>query len=177
MSVFSLYAMPTHLRPSMSYKGLSSGVFETPKTFKDRVYLTDIVDTFRTVVFNGSNDADLKLLWRKGYFPWRIRVKLYGGSIVLTGKLFGESSWNSAVLMQFKNLDDVRNSQLKGMLEEFVTALNRPPYESPYWTDETWQNFTKTQKISRVSVEDGWAEYLSVLEEDEEKDEELSVKD
>ncbi|UCH89841.1 MAG: hypothetical protein JSV49_04140 [Thermoplasmata archaeon] len=163
MSVFSLYAMPNHLRPSTSYKSLSKGLFETPKTFTDRIYLTDVADTLRQVISSNCGDASIKILWRRSYFPWRIRIKLYGGTILLTGKVYGESSWASAITMQFKNLDGVLNTHLKTIIEQFVGTLGRLPYESPYWTDETWQKFSRAHKLSRNKVETDWSKYIEVL--------------
>ena len=163
LSSFSLYAMPNHLRPSTSYKGLVKGNLETPRNFTDRIYLTDIVDTFFSVLNKRINDVNFKILWHRGYFPWRIRIRIPQGSILLTGKVYGESTWNSAVTMQFKNMDPASNGELTLALEGFVKKLGRPPYDSPYWTEETWQQFTKAHKTARRRVEESWAEYLSVL--------------
>jgi hypothetical protein len=152
--------MPNHLRPSTSYKALSSGRFETPKTFKDRIYLTDVADVLKQVILRSNEVSEIKLLWRKGYFPWRLRIKILGGSILLTGKLYGDSSWTSSVLMQFKNLEGAARPKIDRLLKEYVAELGRLPYDSPYWTDEVWKKFGRTQKLTRIKIEEAWAGYV-----------------
>ena len=159
--------MPNHLRPSTSYKGLVKGNLETPRNFTDRIYLTDIADSLISVLQKNITDVNFKILWHRGYFPWRIKIRLLNGTILLTGKMYGDSTWTSAVTMLFKNLEPASNGEIKSVMKGFVEKLGRPPYESPYWTDDTWLSFTRTHKIARRRVEESWAEYISVLNKDD----------
>jgi len=138
---------------------------ETPRTFTDRIYLTDIVDIIWKVISEAETGAEIQLLWRKRYFPWRMKLTLYGGSILLSSKLFGESSWTSTVEMQFSDFNGSYAVRIDDIIQKFVIALGRPPYESPYWDDITWQKFSDSTNISRQQVQTYWSRYLEALEE------------
>jgi hypothetical protein len=155
--------MPNHLRPSISYRGLLKGQFETPKTFTDRIYLTDVVETLWGVVEDAGLDAKIQILKRKGYFPWKIRIILFNGNIILSSRLYGDTTWSSAVSMQFNNFDDNHNDQIKIVLERFVEGLGRLPYESPYWTEDIWKEFSRVHNMKMYRVESAWAKYCGKL--------------
>ena len=156
--------MPNHLRPSMSYKGLSASRLETPRTFTDRIYLTDIVEKFWEAVSGNDGSASIKLLWRKRYFPWRIKIQLPEGSILLSSKLLGDSSWSSVIEMRFSDFEGNGSATIDKVLEAFVASLGRPPFESQYWDDKLWQKFAETNGITRQHVEAGWERFLEALE-------------
>jgi hypothetical protein len=159
--------MPNHLRPSKSYKGLTRNRLESPTTFKDRIYLTDIVDSFWQVFSEHYPDVSIGILWRKRYFPWRIQIERRGdGHLLMAGKLYGESTWTSAVELQFNDLNGGSGTDLDTLLERFVELLGRPPYESPYWDDDVWQKFTEETGIKRSKIEGEWAKYLGILEDE-----------
>jgi hypothetical protein len=148
----------------MSYKGLSASRLETPRTFTDRIYLTDIVENLWEEAFKINGGASIRLVWRKRYFPWRISIELLGGKILLSSKLLGDSSWTSVIEMQFTDFEGGGAEKIGSLMENFVAVLGRPPYESQYWDDGIWHKFTETSGITRQQVEGDWAKYISILE-------------
>ena len=154
--------MPNHLRPSRSYKGLTKGMMESPRTFKDRIYLTDVVDSLWQVVSTGYPGMSVEILWRKRYFPWRIKIQRdCGGHILLEGRLIGDTTWASVVEMRFNGLEAGGGMRIDDVLEAFVQRLGRPPYETPYWTDEIWSRFLGQKQLARQTVEAAWASNFS----------------
>lgn len=97
---------------------------------------------------------------RKGYFPWKIRIKIDDANILLQSRIYGDTTWASAVKIIFDVPNDLHLKQFRMILKDFISGLQRLPYESPYWTDETWQKFREANDTTRRQVENSWAVYL-----------------
>jgi hypothetical protein len=144
----TLWLIPVHVRPVVSYEGLSTGVLRDPTTGLDRFNLTDVGEAFfRNLPPMGF---DIKLKGVDLPFPWEMVFKHHGDpKASLRGVRIGASTFRSIFKLLFENEEAIRETVLST-----IGSLERDPLDSPYWDDETWEVFQYQFRMDKASVKD-----------------------
>jgi hypothetical protein len=142
----TLWLIPVHVRPVVSYEGLTSGLLRDPATGLDRFNLTDVGESlFKNL---SSNGFDIKLKGVDLPFPWEMVFKLEGEpKASLRGIRVGPSTYRSIFKLMFEE-----DRSTSGPVLSTVTSLGRDPLDSPYWDDVTWELFLGQFKMDRSKV-------------------------
>ncbi|MBN1538555.1 MAG: hypothetical protein JW939_00285 [Candidatus Thermoplasmatota archaeon] len=144
----TLWLIPVHVRPVVSYEGLTGGGIRDPVTGLDRFNLTDVGEAFYRNLPSVGFHVRLKSVELP--FPWEMIFSLYEEPTVsLKGLRIGPSTFRSIFRLIFEDEPSVRKFVIST-----VMSLSRDPLESPYWDDETWEVFQHRFRMSRANVVD-----------------------
>ena len=152
----TLWFIPNHMRPSFSIKALHKGAFEKPGSFRDRIYLTDVVDALWRCAQPFAGGTALSLLSHKDYFITRADIAMPGVGVEIEGHRLGLSSWSSAFRVKLMG-DEPR---VKGYLQKVLASLGRMPLNAPYWGQGEWDALQRQNSQDRASLVDDWKRAL-----------------
>jgi hypothetical protein len=142
----TIWLIPVHVRPVVSFEGLKRNEIIDPAMGLDRFNLTDVGDAF----FQVFNEAGADII-TKGVelpFPWEMVFKVdKEPKASLRGLKVGPSTYRSIFKLVFFEGDD-----LNGLIRNILDRIGRDTLESPYWDDGTWQLFQKLYKLSKNNV-------------------------
>ena len=142
----TIWLIPVHVRPVVSFEGLGNGEVKDPTTGLDRFNLTDIGD----VLFRQFTAIGAEIVF-KGVelpFPWEIVFKINKEpKASLKGLKVGPSTYRSIFKLIFFEGDDVYT-----IIKDCLDEIGRDVLDSPYWDDPTWQQFQKVYKLQRDKV-------------------------
>ncbi|MGA1820185.1 MAG: hypothetical protein ACMUHU_04160 [Thermoplasmatota archaeon] len=142
----TVWLIPVHVRPVISYDGLLRGNLEDPASGLDRFNLTDVGEAFYKT-FHG-NGAEIRLKNLELPFPWEMVFKVEGDpKASLRGVKVGPSTYRSIFKLLYSDEAPVRE-----MVRESLSLIGRDPLDSPYWDDVNWQLFQGALKLSRDSI-------------------------
>ncbi|MGA1822877.1 MAG: hypothetical protein ACMUIG_10160 [Thermoplasmatota archaeon] len=136
----TIWIIPRHVRPVVSYDKLRKSRIETARSGLDRLNLTDIGDAVLTSWikrggFVRLESADLP-------FPWSASLSYQREDHArMTGMMIMGSTFRSIFRM-----DVLKNGNI---LDDGIRRLGRDPLISPYWNDETWKEFHSMTGITR----------------------------
>jgi hypothetical protein len=142
----TLWLIPLHVRPVISYEGLIRSVLRDPATGLDRFNLTDVGEAFFRNL--SSSGFDLKIKGVDLPFPWEMIFKLHGEpKVSLRGIRVGPSTYRSIFKLIFEE-----EGTVSGLVLSTVRSMGRDPLDSPYWDDSTWEIFQGQFKMDRDSI-------------------------
>ncbi|MGA1792905.1 MAG: hypothetical protein ACMUHM_03050 [Thermoplasmatota archaeon] len=142
----TVWLIPVHVRPVISYDGLLEGNLKDPASGLDRFNLTDVGEAFYKTF--RENGAELKLKSVELPFPWEMVFKVDGDpKASLRGIKVGPSTYRSIFKLLYSDEGPVRN-----MVRDCLSSIERDPLDSPYWDDANWQTFQKLLRMSRDSI-------------------------
>jgi hypothetical protein len=144
------------MKPSHSIKGLRKGSFEKPRSFRDRIYLTDVGEALWQAALGISPDARLSLLSHRNYMLTRATITAGSLSVHVEGYTVGRSSFTSAFRVSIVG----EQGSIGTFLGRVVGSLDRTPFTSPYWGDPEWGALEKEHLVTRESIRDGWRKAL-----------------
>lgn len=144
MDEVSLWIIPIHVRPVVSYENMKrKNKLTSAKTGLDRLNLTDVGEKILGTWIQGGGSVDL--LDADLPYPWKASLRRSSVEYArMSGMVVGGSTFRSIFHMRiFDNEDHL----IKG-----IKLLKRGPLDSPYWKSETWRNFQTITGMSRDHV-------------------------
>jgi hypothetical protein len=142
----TIWLIPVHVRPVVSFEGLRKNEIKDPASGLDRFNMTDVGEAFFKIF--KEKDADII---QKGVtlpYPWEMVFKIdKEPKASLRGLKVGPSTYRSIFKLVFFEENDVNE-----LIQRSLNEIGRNVLESPYWDDSTWQLFQKLYKLSRNSV-------------------------
>ena len=142
----TLWLIPVHVRPVVSYEGLTKGVVRDPSSGLDRFNLTDVGEVFYGTFRSRGGEVKFKNIDLP--FPWEMVFKFKGEpKASLRGIKVGPSTYRS--IFKLVHFDDPGVNEIIG---ECLSDLGRDPIDSPYWDDANWQLLQKQLRISRNTI-------------------------
>jgi hypothetical protein len=120
------------------------------------VYFTDVGEAAWDAAIAIDPGASIKLHWRRGYFPWKIGIRVRNTAITLKAKKYGESSWSGAIAITYRGDFALYTHFIRALAQN----LGRKPYETPYWGTELWNDFYHATGVSKSDVVSCWEEII-----------------
>ncbi|MBN1540369.1 MAG: hypothetical protein JW939_09515 [Candidatus Thermoplasmatota archaeon] len=143
----TLWLIPIHVRPVISFNALLDGKVREPSNGMDRLNLTDVGDIF----FNLFRDSKARVRLKnvEPPFPWEMVFWMNGeAKVSLRGIKVGPSTYRSIFKMVHNREDEVIS-----IISAGLRSLGRDPLDSPYWNDENWQLFQKMFRLTRDAID------------------------
>jgi hypothetical protein len=144
--------LPNHMRPSHSIKGLRKGIFEKPRSFRDRLYLTDVGDALLAAARTPGNEPRFRLRSHKNYLLTGAVIEGGGVTVHIEGHKMGRSTWTAAFVVQVSGSDQA----VRIFLEKVLGILGRVPVTSPYWTPVEWEAVRSAHSVDREAMLRPW---------------------
>ena len=148
--------IPNHVRPSHSIKGLKKGAFERSRSFRDRIYLTDVGDALWRAATASGAQAAFSLRSHKQYMITGADIVAGDIAVHIEGYKLGMSSWTTAFRVNIKGGD--RTGAL--FLDRVLANLGRVPNDSPYWGPNEWETIQNTHRVTRDAMAAPWKQVL-----------------
>jgi hypothetical protein len=119
--------------------------------------LTDVGDNFLKTVRRKGSQPNIRLTWERDYFPWSISIELGDISFKLIAETIGTSTWQSLIEItsDFKETQ-ASISVVNDILTRFRKRLGRPPWESPYWSENDMIELYNTKGYSLNDIKQAW---------------------
>ncbi len=150
-------ALPNHLRPTLSKKGLKKGRKESPRNYRDRIMITDIGEILIEIAFQKPQSRSIKLVKAYDYYPWRMQLVYGKFALEASSLIFGDSNWQSLVeICPINTKDQGKNKNFIELMKTIEKGLGRKPWESNYWKQENWNNLNKTKGLDQVMIKEQW---------------------
>lgn len=153
----SLIALPNHLRPTLSKKGLKKGVSRHAETFKDRLMLTDVGEIFLELIRKRHSGFKIDLVNSRDYYPWCLSFTLNRYRVTLQSEVIGTSNWQSFIVFEpstFRNSSDKKDYIV--LMKQFLKAMKRDPCNSMYWSTEDWEEFYSLRALNKTKMDSMW---------------------
>ncbi len=147
-----IWMLPNHMRPSHSIKGLRKGNFEKPRSFRDRLYLTDVGDALWQAARAPGGEPRFRLRSHKNYLLTGAEIEGGGIRAVIEGHKMGRSTWTAAFIVQVSGSDQA----VRAFLEKVLGILGRVPVTSPYWTSGEWEAVRASHSVDREGMLRPW---------------------
>ncbi|MDP6155626.1 MAG: hypothetical protein QGH39_08850 [Candidatus Thermoplasmatota archaeon] len=125
--------------------------------------LTDVGDNFLKTVRRKGSQPDIRLTWERDYFPWSISIELGLVSFKLSAETIGTSTWQSIVVIspEFKNSPSTI-AVVNDVFKRFRKRLGRPPWESPYWSENDIVEIYNAKGYSLNDIKQAWTNEIHV---------------
>jgi len=119
--------------------------------------LTDVGDNFLKTVRRKGSKPNIRLAWERDYFPWSISIELGDVSFKLSAEMIGTSNWQSIIDIspEFKN-SSTSIGVVNDVLTRFRKRLGRPPWESPYWSENDIVELYNAKGYSLNDIKQAW---------------------
>lgn len=147
-----IWMLPNHMRPSHSIKGLRKGNFEKPRSFRDRLYLTDVGAALLGAARTPGNEPRFRLRSHKNYLLTGAEIEGGGVKVVIEGYKMGRSTWTAAFVVNVSGSDQA----VRLYLEKVLGLLGRVPVTSPYWTPVEWEAVHTAHNVTREGMLHPW---------------------
>lgn len=136
----TIWIIPRHVRPVVSYDKLRKNMIETARSGLDRLNLTDIGDAVLTDWITKGGFIRIESVELP--FPWSASLSYHREDHArITGMMVMGSTFRSIF-----RLDVLKDGN---MLDNGIGKIDRDPLISPYWNDETWKEFHIMTGITR----------------------------
>lgn len=139
----TLWIIPLHIIPVVSFQGLSKGKMKKPVSGMDRLNLTDVGKVVHDTMTDAG--ANVKFKGVRNPFPWEMVFKIdKDPKASLRGIVVENSTFRSIFkLMYFPE------REVEELVRRSVSIMERDLLYSPYWKSSTWERFSSMTKLSK----------------------------